>query len=49
MPQGSILGSLWFSFYRNDLHLAFPEVQTQMYADDAVLYNNEIRKQEEAD
>lgn len=38
VPQGSILGPLLFSVYLNDLPSICPEVYTQKYADDAVIY-----------
>lgn len=46
VPQGSIVGPLLFSVYINDVPLAFPEVQTHMYGDDALLYIHAQRKWE---
>ena len=38
VPQGSILGPLLFSLYINDLPNVCPELNVQMYADDAVIF-----------
>ncbi len=41
VPQGSILGPIFFSLYINDLPLTLdPEVNIQMYADDTVIYTH---------
>ena len=38
VPQGSILGPLFFSMFINDLPSVCPEAEIQMYADDTVVY-----------
>jgi sarcosine oxidase/L-pipecolate oxidase len=38
VPQGSKLAPLLFTIYVNDLSLACPQVNMQMYADGTVLY-----------
>ena len=38
VPQGSVLGPLFFILYVNDLQHAFKNVKVQLYADDTVLY-----------
>ncbi len=48
VPQGSILGPILFSLYVNDLPTVCPDVNLQLYADDAVLYVHAKSKQEAA-
>lgn len=38
VPQGSILGTLVFSLYTNDLPSTCPDTNTWIYADDTVIY-----------
>ena len=38
VPQGSVLGPLFFILYVNDLQQAVNDVNVQLYADDTVLY-----------
>ena len=46
VPQGSILGPIFFGLYINDLPLVCPSVNIQMYADDTVLYVHGKNKQQ---
>ena len=41
IPQGSILGSLFFSIYINDLVSASKKLSCLMYADDTTIYVNQ--------
>lgn len=38
VPQGSIMGPLLFTLYINDLPSVCNDTNTQMYADDTVMY-----------
>ena len=38
VPQGSVLGPLFFILYVNDLQQALKNINVQMYADDTVIY-----------
>ena len=40
VPQGSVLGPLFFILYVNDLQQQLPNVDVQLYADDTVLYTS---------
>ena len=47
VPQGSVLGPLFFILYVNDVQEAIKGAEIQMYADDTVLYasdHNELQK-----
>ena len=46
VPQGSVLGPLFFILYVNDLQQALRGVEVQLYADDTVLYasGDDLRK-----
>lgn len=39
VPQGSILGPILFSLYINDLPDVCPHINSQLYADDAVIFS----------
>ena len=40
VPQGSVLGPLFFILYVNDLQDAVPNANVQLYADDTVIYTS---------
>lgn len=46
VPQGSILGPILFSIYINDLPDVCPDINIQMYADDAVIFTHAKNPQE---
>lgn len=48
VPQGSILGSVQFSKYINDLPQACTDVNIQMYADDTVIFTHAKTKEQAA-
>lgn len=48
VPQGSILGSLLFSLYVNDLPSVYSKIEIQIYVDDAVIYVHSNTKSQAA-
>ena len=40
VPQGSVLGPLFFLVYVNDLHFVLNNCNVKLYADDTVLYQS---------
>ena len=41
VPQGSVLGPMFFNIFINDLFLQIKTVQLNMYADDGQLYTSD--------
>jgi hypothetical protein len=41
VPQGIVLGPLFFSIFINDLHLCLNDIKSKMFADDTTLYLQE--------
>lgn len=48
VPEGSILGSVLFSIYINDLPQACADVNIEMYADDTVIFTHAKTKEQAA-
>ena len=42
VPQGSVLGPLFFLLYINDIQEALEDCKLQLYADDTVLYLSHV-------
>ena len=46
VPQGSVLGPLFFLVYVNDVQAALDVCKVKLYADDTVLYQSEVNSKE---